>query len=259
MTAIILGIVEGLTEFLPVSSTGHLILAGHALDFTGAPAVSFEIAIQLGSMLSVVVYFRKRLRDLIVRIPSDPASRRLALGLGLAFLPSAFVGLAIHKWIEAHLFGPLTVAWALIVGGIIILIIELTVQKRRITELGGVGLKEAWWVGVAQCCSLFPGVSRCGATIMGGLLTGMDRITATEFSFLLALPTMFAATAYKIVKSHDLLFEGDPLFFPMGIAVAFVTGLAVVAGFLTFIKRHTFKPFAYYRIALGLLVLYLLG
>lgn len=259
MTAILLGVVEGLTEFLPVSSTGHLILVGHALGFTGAPVVSFEIAIQLGSILSVLVYFRKRLEDLVRRIPQDPASRRLTVGLALAFLPSAVIGLALHKWIEIHLFGPLTVAWALIWGGIIILTIEHTVQKRRITELEGVGLKEAWWVGVAQCCALFPGVSRSGATIMGGLLTGMDRTTATEFSFLLALPTMLAATGYKIVKSHDLLFQGDPLVFPIGILVAFVTGLAVVAGFLTFIKRHTFKSFAYYRIALGVLVLYLLG
>lgn len=259
MTAIILGMVEGLTEFLPISSTGHLILVGYALGFTGAPAVSFEIAIQLGSILSVLVYFRKRLSDLVRRIPRDPDSRRLAIGLGLAFLPSAFVGLAVHQWVETHLFGPVTVAWALIVGGIIILIIEHRVQERRITKLEGVGLKEAWWVGVAQCCSLFPGVSRSGATIMGGLLTGMDRVTATEFSFLLALPTMLAATGYKIVKSHDLLFQGDPFFFPIGIFVAFVTGLAVVAGFLTFIKRHTFKPFAYYRIALGAFVLFLLG
>jgi undecaprenyl-diphosphatase len=259
MTAIILGIVEGLTEFLPVSSTGHLILVGHALNFTGATAVSFEISIQLGSILSVVVYFRKRLVNLVTGISGDPASRRLALGLGLAFLPSAMVGLAVHKWIEAHLFGPLTVAWALIVGGIIILIIEHTVQERRIKELAGVGLKEAWWVGVAQCCSLFPGVSRSGATIMGGLLTGMDRTTATEFSFLLALPTMLAATGYKIVKSYDLLFQEDPLFFPIGISMAFITGLLVIAGFLAFIKQHTFKPFAYYRIVLGLSVLFLLG
>ena len=259
MTAIIFGIVEGLTEFLPVSSTSHLILVGYALGFTGAPAISFEIAIQLGSMLSIVVYFRQRLWDLLIRLPSDPASRRLAFGLGLAFLPAAFVGLAIYKWIETYLFGPFTVACALILGGVVILIIEHTVKERRIAGLGGVGLREAWWVGIAQCFSLFPGVSRSGATIMGGLLIGMDRTTATEFSFLLALPTMLAATGYKIFKSHDLLFQGDPLLFPVGLAVAFVIGLLVIAGFLTFIKQHTFKPFAYYRIALGILVLSVLG
>jgi undecaprenyl-diphosphatase len=254
-TAIILGVVEGLTEFLPVSSTGHLILVGHALGFTGARAVSFEIAIQLGAILSVVVYFRQRLWALLVRLPSDPASRRLASGIGIAFLPAAVLGLAVHHWIEAHLFRPVTVAGALIVGGIIILLIEHTVKERRISGLEKIGLREAWWVGVAQCFSLFPGVSRSGATIMGGLLAGMDRPTATEFSFLLALPTMLAATGYKIVKSHELLLQEDPLFFPVGLAVAFVTGLIVVAGFLSFIKRHTFRPFAYYRIALGLLIL----
>jgi len=258
-TVIILGIVEGLTEFLPVSSTGHLILVGHALGFTGKQAVSFEIAIQLGSILSVVAYFRRRLRELLQRLPSDPASRLLVVGLGLAFLPAAVTGLAVHNWIEAHLFGPVTVAWALILGGIVILAIEHTMTARPITGLEGVGLREAWWVGVAQCFSLFPGVSRSGATIMGGLLAGMDRTTATEFSFLLALPTMFAATGYKILKSHDLLLQGDPLLFPIGLAVAFVTGLLVVAGFLTFIKRHTFKPFAYYRIGLGALILHLMG
>lgn len=257
--AIILGVVEGLTEFLPVSSTGHLILAGHALGFTGEQAVSFEIAIQLGSILAVVVYFRRRLWDLVVRLPSDPSSRRLVFGLGVAFLPAAMAGLAAHNWIEAHLFGPVTVAWALVLGGIVILVIEYTMTARRVTGLEGVGWKEAWWVGIAQCFSLFPGVSRSGATIMGGLLAGMDRTTATEFSFLLALPTMFAATGYKILKSYDLLFQSDPHLFPIGLVVAFFTGLIVVAGFLTFIKRHTFKAFAYYRIGLGLLILHLMG
>jgi undecaprenyl-diphosphatase len=258
-TAIILGIVEGLTEFLPVSSTGHLILVGHALGFTGASAVTFEIAIQLGSILSVFVYFRRRLWTLVELLPSDPASRRLLMGIGVAFLPAAFVGLASHRWIEAHLFGPVTVAYALVAGGVIILVVEHFVRERRIFRLEEVGVREAWWVGVTQCVSLFPGVSRSGATIIGGLLTGMDRSTAIEFSFLLALPTMVAATGYKIFKSHDLLFQDDLLLFPIGLAVAFLTGLLVIAGFLTFIKTHTFKPFAYYRIALGLLILGGLG
>jgi undecaprenyl-diphosphatase len=257
--AIILGAVEGLTEFLPVSSTGHLILVGHTLGITGEYAVSFEIAIQLGSILSVVVYFRRRLRDLLQRFPTDPPSRQLAYGIGLAFLPAAVLGLATHEWIETHLFGPVTVAGALIAGGAAILAIEHTVKERRITGLGNVGLREAWWVGVAQCFSLFPGVSRSGATIMGGLVVGMDRTTATEFSFLLALPTMIAATGYKIVRSHALLLQDDPLLFPIGLATAFVTGLLVIAGFLAFIKQHTFKPFAYYRIALGILVLAVFG
>ncbi len=166
-TAIILGAVEGLTEFLPVSSTGHLILVGHALGFTGSYAASFEIAIQLGSILSVVVYFRRRLWTLLRRFPSDPTSRQICLGLGVAFLPAAVVGLVAHSWIEAHLFGPVTVAGALVVGGGVILVVEQTVKAYQITAVEGVGLRAAWWVGVAQCFSLFPGVSRSAATIMG--------------------------------------------------------------------------------------------
>ncbi len=257
--AVILGIIEGLTEFLPVSSTGHLILMGHALGIQGEFAVSFEIAIQLGSILSVVVYFRKRLANLLFGLADDPVSRRLVAAIGLAFLPAAVVGLAVHHWIETHLFGPITVACALIAGGVAILIIEHTAKDRRITALEQVGFRQAGWIGLAQCFSLFPGVSRSGATIMGGLLAGMDRRAATEFSFLLALPTMFAATGYKIITSRALLFQGDPLLFPIGLAVAFITGLVVIAAFLTFIKQHTFKPFAYYRIVLGVVVLAVLA
>ena len=254
-TVIILGIVEGLTEFLPVSSTGHLILAGYVLKFTGEEATSFEIVIQLGAILSVVVYFRRRLWDLVGQLPRDPISQRLALGLAVAFVPAAILGLVLHKWIEQYLFGPVTVAWALVLGGVVILLVEHSIGKRQTQSLNQINLRQAWWVGIAQCFSLFPGVSRSGATIIGGLLTGLDRTTATEFSFLLAIPTMLAATGYKIVKTHDLLLQSDPLLLPLGLAVAFITGLAVVAGFLAFVRSHTFKAFAYYRIVLGLIIL----
>jgi undecaprenyl-diphosphatase len=256
--AIILGIVEGLTEFLPVSSTGHLILAGYALDFTGEEAASFEIVIQLGAILSVVVYFRQRLWDLVLQVAVNRVSQRLALALTIAFVPAAILGLALHKWIEQHLFGPVTVAWALVLGGVVILIVEHNLGRRYTQDLHQINLRQAWWVGIAQCFSLFPGVSRSGATIIGGLLSGMDRTTATEFSFLLAIPTMLAATGYKIVKDHELLLRGDPLLLPLSLAVSFVTGLAVVAGFLTFVRSHTFKPFAYYRIVLGVIILALM-
>ena len=254
-TVIILGIVEGLTEFLPVSSTGHLILAGYALNFTGEEATNFEIVIQLGAILSVVVYFRQLLWDLLRQLPRNPVSQRLALALAVAFFPAAVIGLSLHKWIEAYLFGPITVAWALIVGGAVILLVEHRLEKRPIEGLNHIDFRQAWWVGVAQCFSMFPGVSRSGATIIGGLLTGMDRTTATEFSFLLAVPTMLAATGYKIVKSHEMLLQGDPLLLPLGLAVSFFTGLAVVAGFLAYVRSHTFRPFAYYRIVLGLFIL----
>jgi undecaprenyl-diphosphatase len=254
-TVIILGIVEGLTEFLPVSSTGHLILVGHVLNFTGAEAATFEIVIQLGSILAVVVYFRRRLWQLFRGLAFDPSSQRLLVALAVAFIPAAVVGLSLHKWIEAYLFAPITVAWALVFGGVVILIVESNLRRQPITSMQEIRLRHAWWVGVAQCASLFPGISRSGATIIGGLLTGMDRTTATEFSFLLALPTMLAATGYKILKSHALLSHEDPLLLPIGLAVSFLTGLAVVAGFLTYVRSHTFRPFAYYRIALGLVIL----
>jgi undecaprenyl-diphosphatase len=252
---IILGVVEGLTEFLPVSSTGHLILVAYALDFTGEKATSFEIAIQLGSILSVMVYFRQRLWQLLTGLSTNPLSRRLAAAIAIAFIPAAILGLSLHKSIKAHLFGPIPVASALIVGGIVILIVEHRLGKHKTNELHQINLQQAWWVGVAQCVSLFPGISRSGATIIGGLLTGMNRTTATEFSFLLALPTMLAATGYEIVRSHKVLLEGDPLLLPLGLAVSFLTGLAVVAGLLAFIRSHTFKPFAYYRIVLGVIIL----
>ena len=254
-TVIILGIIEGLTEFLPVSSTGHLILAGYVLGFTGEDATSFEIVIQLGAILSVVVYFRRRLWSLIAELPVNPVSQRLALALAVAFVPAALLGLVLHKWIEQYLFGPVTVAWALIVGGVVILIVEHYIRKRQIQDLNQVNLRQAWWVGIAQCFSLFPGISRSGATIIGGLLAGMDRTTATEFSFLLSIPTMLAATGYKILKTHSVLLQADPLLLPLGLAVAFISGLAVVAGFLAFVRSHTFKPFAYYRIVLGVIIL----
>jgi undecaprenyl-diphosphatase len=254
---IILGVVEGLTEFLPVSSTGHLILVGYALNFTGEQANDFEIAIQLGSIFSVVVYFRKKLWHLIMSLRRDPVSQRLTMALAVAFFPAAVLGLAFHQWIEAYLFGPVTVAWALMAGGVVILVVERGLTRRPVTSLNEVSLRQAWWVGIAQCFSLFPGVSRSGATIIGGLLAGMDRKTATEFSFLLALPTLIAATGYKILRSPTLLLD-DPWALPLGLAVAFLSGLAVVAGFLAFIRTHTFKPFAYYRLALGAVILALL-
>ena len=257
-TVIILGIVEGLTEFLPVSSTGHLILAGYVLNFTGEEATSFEIVIQLGAILSVVVYFRLRLWSLMTELPVNPVSQRLALALAVAFVPAAILGLVLHKWIEQYLFGPVTVAWALIVGGVVILLVEHNIGRRQTQGLNQINLRQAWWVGIAQCFSLFPGVSRSGATIIGGLLASLDRTTATEFSFLLSIPTMLAATGYKIVKTHDVLLQADPLLLPLGLAVAFITGLAVVAGFLAFVRSHTFKSFAYYRIVLGLIILALM-
>ncbi|MBQ27383.1 MAG: undecaprenyl-diphosphatase [Nitrospiraceae bacterium] len=256
-TAVILGIVEGLTEFLPVSSTGHLIVTGHLLGFTGEMAASFEIAIQLGAILAVMFYYRKRLLAVITTFPKDEKSHMLIIALGCAFLPAAIIGLATHSYITEYLFNPKTVAGALIIGGITILVIERTRPQFRIHDISELRIRDAILIGFAQCLALFPGVSRSGATIMGGLMIGLDRKTATEFSFLLALPTMLAATGYQMVKSQELLFAENIVSLGIGMVVAFFTALAVIDAFLKYITTKTFVPFAYYRIAFGTAVLYL--
>ena len=180
-------------------------------------------------------------------------------GLILAFLPAAAVGLVAHKWIETHLFNPHTVAAALITGGLIILAVERWKGRPKFTKLEQIGATTALWVGLAQCASLFPGVSRSGATIVGGLILGMDRKVATEYSFFLALPTMIAATGYKMFKSRDLLTGQDVFALFIGMIVAFLVAWAVIAAFLNFVKRHSLNAFAYYRVALGILVFAVLG
>jgi len=252
---ILLGVVEGLTEFLPVSSTGHLILTGAALGFTGEFAKTFEVAIQLGAILAVVAYFRERLLGLARGVPRDEHARSVALAVAVAFLPAAVVGFLAHGAIKTYLFNTTTVAVTLVVGGFAILAIEARRAGGGVSRLEAVDLGAALWVGVAQCLSLIPGVSRAGATIMGGLLAGMDRKTASEFSFFLALPTMFAATVYDAYKSRALLVEENLVWLTLGFVAAFVTALAVIAVFMRFIQRHTFRVFAYYRIVLGVILL----
>ena len=254
--AAILGIVEGLTEFLPVSSTGHLIIVADALNFTGERAKTFEIFIQLGSILGVVWHYRAKVADLAIHAHRPP-ERRFLINLFIAFLPAAFVGLATHKYIKAYLFNPVTVAGALVAGGIVILLIERWYRHRsaRVHRFEDLTYVDALKVGVAQMFALFPGVSRAGATIMGGLLTGLSRTTATEFSFFLAMPTMFAATLYDLYKNFDLLTPADAAVFAVGFVVAFLTALVVVRTFLIYVARHTFRPFAWYRIGFGVLVL----
>lgn len=256
LQALILGVVEGLTEFLPVSSTGHLIVVGDALGFTGDRAKTFEIFIQLGSILGVVWFYREKVWGLVTGLHRPP-ERRFVANLFIAFLPAAVVGLLAHKYIKLYLFSPLTVGAALVVGGFLILYIERWHQHRgaRIHGMGEMTAMDAFKVGVAQTFSLFPGTSRAGATIMGGLLTGLSRTTATEFSFFLAMPTMFAATLYDLYKNIDLLRAADVPHFAAGFVLAFLTSLAVVKVFLAYVGRHNFTPFAWYRIVFGALVL----
>jgi undecaprenyl-diphosphatase len=254
LKAALLGVVEGLTEFLPVSSTGHLIIAGHLIAFTGDRAETFEIFIQFGAILGVVWYYRRRLSSLTRHLHLR-SERRFVGNLLIAFLPAAILGAFAHDAITTYLFSPRTVAGALVLGGVVILMIEHRPRIDRVTRLEEIGALDAFKVGVAQTVSLFPGVSRAGATIMGGLLTGLSRTAATEFSFFLAIPTMFAATLYSLVRSLPHLSAGDAWLFAAGFVTAFLTALIVVKLFLVYVGRHTFVSFAWYRIGFGLLVL----
>ena len=278
--AVLLGLLEGLTEYLPISSTGHLILFGHWLGFTGSMAISVEICIQLGAVLAVVAYERTKILSLLSHANQERHSLRrhlqtstsslmhmvrtsagthnhlwFLIGLGAAFLPAALVGLLAHEWIEEHFFSPRTVALSLIIGGIIILIVETRPQTIRCTVLEQIGLSRAVGVGLAQCVALIPGMSRSGATIVGGLLLGLERKVATEFSFFLALPTMLAATGYKFAQSYHLFNAQDLLALVIGLVVSFLVAWAVIAAFLTYVKRHTLKVFGYYRVVFGTIIL----
>lgn len=278
--AVILGIVEGLTEFLPVSSTGHLILVGHALGFTGDVAANAEISIQLGAILAVIVFEREKIGRLLsgtwqeqadlqrlLRTGQQPtwsAALRTSMnahpnlwfviGLGIAFLPAAVVGLLAHGWIKTYLFTPQTVAASSIIGGIIILIVEGTKRPSRTLNLDQISVTNAFWVGIAQCASLIPGMSRSGSTIIGGLLAGLDRKVATEYSFFLALPTIIAATVYETYKARTTFTDHDFVALGIGMIVSFLVAWAVIAAFLTYVQRHTLRAFAYYRIVLGIVV-----
>jgi len=286
--AALLGFLEGLTEYLPVSSTGHLILLGHWLGFTGDIATSVKICIQIGAVLAVVVYEREKIFGLLrhgireqyqfrqgLREIHDPGNQQpwqsylrqsaqehhnmwFLLGLGAAFLPAAVVGLLAHDWIEYYLFSPDTVAICLIIGGVIILVVETWPRPVKVSQLEHVGFLEAVGVGIAQCVALIPGMSRSGSTIVGGLLIGLDRKVATEFSFFLALPTMFAATCYKLAQSIHLFTANDLMSLFIGMVVSFLVAWAVIASFLTYVKRHTLKVFGYYRIVIGTVILWVL-
>ncbi|MDH4027913.1 MAG: undecaprenyl-diphosphate phosphatase [Nitrospirota bacterium] len=253
--AIILGIVEGITEFLPVSSTGHLILAGDMLGFTGDIAKTFEVFIQLGAILAVVWLYREKVSSSIKGIGSEKTNRFL-LNLLIAFLPAAFLGFAAHSFIKKHLFNPVTVACALIAGGIAIFVIERTAKKTVVHDVDDVSYKQALGIGLAQTLALFPGVSRAGATIMGAMCIGLERKAATEFSFFLAIPTMFAATSYDLLKNLHSLSMADLPVFAVGFIVSFFSALIVIKAFLGFVKKHTFDSFAVYRVVFGVIVLF---
>ena len=253
--AVILGLVEGITEFLPVSSTGHLIVVGDWLHVRGEAAKTFEIFIQLGAMFSVVWYYRARLLATArsATVPGD--GQRLVVNLALGFLPAGVVGFLAHRWVKDHLFSTLVVGIAMMVGGVVILAIERWRPRSRTYELNEIRPGTAFLIGCAQVLALIPGVSRSGATILGGYSLGLARYVATEFSFFLALPTLAAATLYDLFKSRGALSMADLPAFTIGFLVSFLTALLVIRVFLRFVSRHSFTVFAWYRIAFGALLL----
>ena len=252
LKAAVLGVVEGLTEFVPVSSTGHLIVASRLLDF-GDP--TFEIFIQLGAILALTWDYRATLLRLATDGVRPGPAQRFILSVLLAFLPAAVVGLLTHDWIEAHLFRPETVAVSLIVGGILILLLDRPGRRAGVAQVEHVTLGQAIGIGIGQVLSLIPGVSRAGATILTGLVVGLDRKAATEFSFFLALPTMYAACLFALWKSRHTLDLAAGAALAVGFATAFVSALVVIRGFLRFVQTHTLQPFGWYRIGAGIAVL----
>lgn len=261
LKALVLGIVEGVTEFLPISSTGHLIVVGDLLNYNDEQSKVFKIVIQLGAILAVCWDFRERIITMVGGLKSDPVQQRFATLIFVGFLPAAVLGLLFHSTIKAYLFNPITVAGALIVGGLVILYIEKRAAQPRYEKVDDMSWREALAVGFAQSLAIFPGVSRAGATIMGGLVFGLSRKAATEFSFFLAIPTMLAATVYDVYKNWALLRLDDLPVFAVGFVAAFIAAMLTVKALLKFVSSHTFVPFAWYRIVFGGVVLatYYLG
>lgn len=254
--AIILGVVEGLTEFLPVSSTGHLIITGHLLGFTGPKAETFEIVIQLGAILAVVVLYWERFLGLLRTVPGQKFSGFYGLWLlFLTSLPASVVGLLTHSYIKQYLFSPMTVAIALAVGAILIFIVEGIDKEEKVESLDEITPKLAIGIGFFQCLALWPGFSRSAATIMGGMLLGAKRTVAAEYSFIAAVPIMFAATSYDFLKNHELFERGDLLFLAVGFMVSFISAWIAVKTFIYLLGKTTLRPFAIYRLALAPLVL----
>jgi undecaprenyl-diphosphatase len=255
LTAFILGILEGLTEFLPVSSTGHLIIAGSLLGYTNEQSKVFKIVIQLAAILAICWDYRERLLHVASGLRSDPGARRFSGHILLAFLPAAVLGVLFHSTIKFYLFNPITVAGALIVGGLLILYLEKRAYHPQIQEVDAMSWQVSLKVGFAQAVAMFPGVSRSGATIMGGLIFGLSRKAAAEFSFFLAIPTMLAATVYDVYRNWSLLHLDDLPVFAVGFVASFFAAMLAVRAFIHYVSSHSFVPFAWYRIVFGTLIL----
>ena len=253
--AILLGIIEGATEYIPVSSTGHLIVSIDLLGFIGPPGKIFEIVIQVGAVLAVVILYFQKLIGALIDFPSDPNARRFIYAIVIAFLPAAFLGVLLHKIIKAYLFNPTVVATALIVGGIAILIIEYIRPEPRVRHIEQFSYPLAFGIGVLQCLAMIPGVSRSGATILGALMLGVERKAAAEFSFFLAIPTLTGAAVFDLWSNRATLTSSGIDVIAIGFIVSMVVAMFVVKWLINFVGRHGFGVFAWYRIVFGALLL----
>ena len=254
--AAIMGVVEGLTEFLPISSTGHLILAGSLLGFDDAKAKVFDIAIQTGAILAVIIVYWQKIRATLVALPTERQAQKFALNVLIGFLPAVVLGLLFGKMIKEHLFTPTVVATTFILGGFVILWAERRPQSAaRIHSVDDMSALDALKVGLVQCMAMIPGTSRSGATIIGGMLLGLSRKAATDFSFFLAIPTLIGAGAYSLYKERALLSMADLPMFAVGLFFSFISAWFCVRWLLRYISTHDFVPFAWYRIAFGIAVL----
>ncbi|SCX71941.1 Undecaprenyl-diphosphatase [Pseudomonas sp. NFACC32-1] len=255
LQALILGVVEGLTEFLPISSTGHQIVVADLLHFGGERSMAFNIIIQLGAILAVVWEFRRKIFDVVLGLPTQPSARRFTANLLIAFLPAVVLGVLFADLIHHYLFNPITVATALVLGGLVMLWAERRQHEVHAETVDDISWKDALKVGLAQCLAMIPGTSRSASTIIGGLLFGLSRKTATEFSFFLAMPTMVGAAVYSGYKYRELFVPADFPVFAIGFITAFIFAMIAVRGLLRFIASHSYAVFAWYRIAFGLLIL----
>jgi len=253
--AIILGVVEGLTEFLPISSTGHQIIVADLIGFGGERAMAFNIIIQLAAILAVVWEFRRKILDVVFGLTSQPTARRFTGNLLLAFLPAVVLGVLFADMIHEYLFNPITVATALVIGGVIMLWAERRSHRVEVDHVDDMRWSHALKIGFVQCLAMIPGTSRSGSTIIGGLLFGLSRKVATEFSFFLAIPVIFGATVYELYKSRALLSADDLSIFAVGFVAAFISAFFCVRWLLKFIATHDFRGFAWYRIIFGIIVL----
>ncbi len=259
LIALFLGFIEGLTEFIPVSSTGHLILLIEGLHFPAPPGRVFEVFIQIGAILAVMVLYRAKIWKTVTGLPSDPNARRFALNIIVGTIPALILGALFHDFIKTVLYSPLIIATTLILGGIVILLFDKKFDHPSVEDVDAITPKQAAMIGLCQSVALIPGISRSGATIMGSLAIGLSRAAATEFSFFLAMPVMFCAVAFDVIKNWDAIVSSSDAMGLMltGLFASFVTALLVVKTVVGFVSRRGFAPFAYYRIALGLLAFFI--